>query len=96
MECEYIGAEVWMFTPEIDELNVPKCEEKCERSHLQGWSKCERSHLNQIPSDEHTHEGSFEGEMTHQNCSRPIGNMFQTLKDQIHLTHTPGIDVITG
>ena len=71
MECEYIGAEVWMFTPEIDELNVPKCEEKCERSHLQGWSKCERSHLNQIPSDEHTREGSSEGVMTYQNCSWP-------------------------
>ena len=28
-----------MFTLEFVELNVPKCEEKCERSHLQGWFK---------------------------------------------------------
>ena len=52
---------VWMCTPENDKGTVPKCVEKCERSHLQDWSKCERSHFNQIPSDEHTHGGSSEG-----------------------------------
>ena len=61
MECEYFGTGVWMCTPENDKGTVPKCVEKCERSHLQDWSKRERSHFNQIPSDEHTRGGSSEG-----------------------------------